>query len=151
MTGKIKLSSPQQTLYGGVDWDSAASQCPLSELRALIPRWGEEQDLPLGSLFRSAWKATQLALKFSILTSYPGLPPAAGNGSAERRRERNGNASTAGRAARPPPATVSVPPLALPLYSECAPGHSPPSTASVPLATLPPLDGECALGRPSPL
>ena len=114
MTGKIKLSSPLQTLHRGVDWDSAAGQCPLSELHALVPRWGEEQDLPLGSLFCSAWQATQLALKFSILTSYHGLPPPAGNESAERRKERNGNASTAVRSARPPPATVSVPPAALP-------------------------------------
>ena len=109
----------------------------LSELSALVSRWGEEQDLPLGSLFHSTWQATQLALEFSILTSSPALPLPAGNGSAERRRERNGNASTAGRAARPPPATVSVPlvtlppysecsPVALPLYSECAPEALPP-------------------------
>lgn len=38
----------------------------------------------------------------------PAFPPA-GSGNAERRREKNGNASTAGRAAHPPPATVSIP------------------------------------------
>ena len=122
----------------------------LSELSALVSRWTEEQDLPLGSLFHSTWQATQLALEFSILTSYPALPLPAGNGSAERRRERNGNASTAGRAARPPPATVSVPPVTLPHYSECAPSHPPPATVSVSPVTLP-LYSVCAPGHPPPL
>lgn len=44
----------------------------------------------------------------SPLSWVPPLPPA-GSGNAERRRERNGSGSTADRAARPPPVTVSAP------------------------------------------
>lgn len=58
--------------------------------------------------------ALGLALEFSVVgctLTHPGLPPfaRAGSGNAERKKEKNGNASTAGRAARPPPVTVSVP------------------------------------------
>lgn len=59
------------------------------------------------------WAGDPASPEFSVLgrmLTPPGLPPVpAGSGNAERRREKNGNASTAGRAARPPPVTVSVP------------------------------------------
>ena len=59
-------------------------------------------------------QATQPALKFSILSACSCLPLgrlpfSAGSGNAERRREKNGNVSIAGRAAHPPPVTVSIP------------------------------------------
>ena len=114
MTGNDQTIQASANLSSGGRLGFSCRPVSLSELSALVSRWGEEQDLPLGSLFHSTWQATQLALEFSILTSSSALPLPAGNGSAERRRERNGNASTAGRAARPPPATVSVPLVTLP-------------------------------------